>query len=457
MARVLRAGRTSSTRQARWRMTAAASATCLLIAACGGSDDETTIAPTTLTRTATPPSASPATRPTLTTLPRTPPTALSSTTTPPPTLSTVSPPAVTVDETALQAMLDEWRADVDAYGATLSIRVPGHADIQLASGIDDREITTTGLGGAVVEHNETPMPTDGTYNVDAVSRTFVAATAMQLVDEGRFSLDEPVGPWLPELPRANEITMAMLLGHTSGLGEWDALPAIIDDPTRSYTPEEVLANHLQQPVRGEPGGPFSLTDADTVAAGLMIQRELGQELAAVYEERLFKPLGLADTRFSDGSISPTRHGWFSFPDDPDPAGSLDMLDFPGQAARTALWASGSIDSSSQDMLDWGETLLSGDLLGEAATATLLEMRNANPLPFSDYYGLGVSGYCIDPECAPDEVELVGRSGALGGSRSLLVYHRDSGTTFMVHVNTALIEIPPLVEIIIDALEQLELT
>lgn len=361
---------------------------------------------------------------------------------------------VEIDEAALQGILDRWRTDVGVFGATLSIRVPGHDDVHLASGVDDRDITSTLPSGRTVVHTETPMPTDGTYSVDAISRTFVAAAAMQLVDEGRFVLDEPVEPWLPELPGADKITLAMLLAHTTGLGEWDATSAIIDDPTRSYTPEEVLANHLAQPLRGQPGGAFALTDADTVAAGLMIQRELDQDLGAVYEQRFFEPLGLDDTRFSDGSTNPTRHGWFSLPDNPDPTRPLDMLDVPGNAARTAHWASGSVDSSSQDMLAWGEALFSGDLLGEDATATIAEMRNANPLPFSDYYGLGVSGYCLQPGCGPNEVELVGRSGALAGSRTLLVHQPDSGTTLMVHVNTAEIDIPALVDLVAAAVARL---
>ena len=148
------------------------------------------------------------------------------------------PDTVEVDDAALQ-ILDQWRTDVHAYGATLSLRVPGHDDIHLASGIDDRD-------------PETPMPTDGTYSVASVTKSFVAATALQLVNEGRLSLDEPVEPWLPELPHADEVTLAMLLGHTAGLGPWDNGEVVIEDLTRSFTPEEVLAMQLQAPPSGQP-------------------------------------------------------------------------------------------------------------------------------------------------------------------------------------------------------------
>ena len=173
-----------------------------------------------------------------------------------------------MNEAALQAILDQWRTDVGAYGATLSLRVPSHDDIHLASGIDDRD-------------PETPMPTDGTYDVASITKTFVAATALQLVEEGRLSLDEPVEPWLPELPHADQVTLAMLLGHTAGLGVWDNGDVVIEDLTRSFTPEEVLALQLQAPPSGQPGERFAYTNTGYTAVGVLIERVLDQDLATV--------------------------------------------------------------------------------------------------------------------------------------------------------------------------------
>jgi hypothetical protein len=65
-------------------------------------------------------------------------------------------------------------------------------------------------------------------------------------------------------------------------------------------------------------------------------------------------------------------------------------------------------STSQDLLDWGEAVYSGDLLGADTTATMLEMRN----PYlGAIFGLGAMGFCRGlADCTPDEVELVGHSG-----------------------------------------------
>jgi D-alanyl-D-alanine carboxypeptidase len=357
---------------------------------------------------------------------------------------------IEVDEAALQAILDEWRTDWETYGATLSIRIPDHGDIHLASGIDDRD-------------PDTPMPTDGTYAIGSITKTFVAAIVLQLVNEGRLSLDEPVEAWVPELPNAEEITVAMLLGHTAGLGDWYG-----PRPDASeITPQEVLAKHLEQPPVGQPGEGFAYANAGYIALGLLIERELDQDLAAVIEDRFTAPLSLSDTLLSDGSTKPTRHGWFSPDNDPlgwfspndDPDRPIDLLDFLHEGFMTRVWAAGAMISSSEDMLDWGEALYSGDLLGADTTAAMLEMRPAfSP---SEHYGLGAMGWCLDPnDCAPQEVELVGHGGAISGYKGLLGYHPESGLTLVVHANVYVGTVgsrsAPLMPLLADVLHELGL-
>ena len=362
--------------------------------------------------------------------------------------------AVTVpDEAALRAVLDRWRTDVDAYGASLSLRVPDHGDIHVASGVDDRD-------------PETPMPTDGTFEIASVTKSFVAAAALQLVEEGRLSLDEPVAPWLPELPRGDEITLDMLLGHTSGLGEWDAAGAILEDLNRTFTLEEVLTNHGQAAPYGEPGELFAYSNANYTAIGAMIERELDQDLAAVIEAGLTGPLALDDTWYVDTTAIPTRHGWYGL----DPSDSERMIDtvytvFP--AALSLGKGAGGLASSSDDLLDWGEALYSGEVLGDDATAAMVDMRSAFVLdPATDrlvaadeptplHYGLGTMGWCLDARgCAAGEVDLVGHSGSVDGTRVLVGHHAASGTTIAVHANVGRIPQLQLVALLADVFAEM---
>jgi D-alanyl-D-alanine carboxypeptidase len=429
--------------------------------AAGCSDDADTAPPgSTGTSVAAPPVT---TTPPETTVP-TPTTTPSDTTaladtTVPPTSTTAPSRALTVDEDALQATLDQWRTDVGAFGATLSVRVPGHDDIHLASGVDDR-------------NPQTPMPTDGTYLAMSITKTVVAAIALQLVDEGRLSLDEPVAAWIPELPNADRITLAMLLGHTSGLGDWDPVDTVLEDLTRSFTPEEVLAEAIAAAPYGQPGEHFAYTNGGYAATGLIIERVLGEPLAEVVDKRIAGPLALDDTLLGDGSTKPTRHGWFSLPpDNVDPNRPLDTLDFPHEAYLTSLFGSATLISSSQDLLDWGEALYTGDLLGEQATASMLEMRSSflppdpgSPLyvatdrPTPLHYGLGAMGFCLDQNgCNPDDVAVFAHGGRGVGTRTLVAHHPDSGTTIVVHANVQDIELLELTALLPDVLNQLGTT
>jgi D-alanyl-D-alanine carboxypeptidase len=362
------------------------------------------------------------------------------------------PDPVEVDDAALQAILDQWLTEWDAYGATLSLRVPGHDDIHLASGIDDRD-------------PETPMPTDGTYGIASVTKTFVAALALQLVDEGKLSLDEPVAAWLPELPHADQVTLAMLLGHTAGFGVWDNIDVVLQDLSRSYTRDEALALNLQAPPVGQPGERFAYTNTGYTAVGVMIERVLGQDLATVIAQRFTEPLSLDDTRMDDGSLNATRHARSEVA----PQVVIDMLDVPQEAATTLNFAAGTISSSSADLLDWGEALYSGELLGPDVTATMLDMRSSFALdpatshlvaieePTRLHYGLGAMGYCLDPTgCDPDEVDLVGHSGSVDGYRTLLAHHPASGTTLALFANTDAIPLPTLIAPLSDLFEELGL-
>jgi D-alanyl-D-alanine carboxypeptidase len=358
------------------------------------------------------------------------------------------PDAVEVDEAALQALLEEWRTDVDAYGATLSIRVPGHDDVHLASGVDDRD-------------PDTPMTTDGTYGIGTITRTFVAAAALSLVDAGKLSLDEPVEPWLPELPDADETTLAMLLGFTSGLAQLDDATEqelILADLTRQFTPDEVLALHVEQPPAAPPGDEFAYnTDTGYVAAGLLVERELDQDLATVIEERFAQPLGLDEAYVSSGAPKPTRHQWFSLDGEPDRP--LDTLDFPGEATSTLNWASRNMVSSSEDLLAWAEALYTGEVLGEDTTTAMLEMRNS--ISAAWHYGLGAGGYCLDPTgCDSADDDLVGHTGGFVGLDMNVVHHPDSGTTLVVYANVMLDEqayVRQLVDLDAAVLDQLGIT
>jgi D-alanyl-D-alanine carboxypeptidase len=121
-----------------------------------------------------------------------------------------------VDGGEAQALLDAWREQVSAFGALVGMRVPGQPDLLLASGVDDR-------------NPDSPMPTDGRFFIASITKTFTSALVLMLADDGVLSLGDPAEHWLPGVvPRGDEITLRMLLAHTSGLAD-----LVNDDPSKS--------------------------------------------------------------------------------------------------------------------------------------------------------------------------------------------------------------------------------
>ena len=178
------------------------------------------------------------------------------------------------------------------------------------------------------------MPTDGTFAGASITKTFVAAVALQLVDEGRLALDDTVEAWLPELPAANQTTLAMLLDHTAGLSEWS--PDILADLTRKYTGAR-SSSATSPPPSGRPGERFFYSNANFTAAAVLIERELGKGLDEIIAERITGPL--AERHPHRRRFRQAHPSWLvqsrRRPRPPDGQSRL-----PHEAAVTSFWGAG---------------------------------------------------------------------------------------------------------------------
>jgi len=126
-----------------------------------------------------------------------------------------------------------------------------------------------------------------------VTKSFVAILVLQLVGEGRLSLDDNLERWLPGLvPKGEQITVRELLNHTSGLYNYtDDLP----EPPRRFRPQQLVAIATDHKPLFAPGTEFSYSNTNYILAGLHVERVTGQRLADQLEQRIFQPLGLDDT------------------------------------------------------------------------------------------------------------------------------------------------------------------
>jgi D-alanyl-D-alanine carboxypeptidase len=221
-----------------------------------------------------------------------------------------------------------------------------------------------------------------------MTKSFVATVALQLVGEGKLSLDDTVEHWLPGiLSYGDQVNLRQLLNHTSGVPDYQRLlePKILaggGSATRTYSPRDLVAMIADEQPDFAPETSWNYSSTGYILAGLIIERVTGNRLGDELQDRIIKPLHLRHTSFPiDTTAVPGHHAnGYGAVD-----GSLrDLTVFNSSAA----WATGGLVSTATDMAHYWRALLGGKLL---APAQLAAMKTTVPighgLPVS--YGLGI--------------------------------------------------------------------
>ncbi|MCA6095522.1 beta-lactamase family protein [Streptomyces sp. SCA3-4] len=241
-----------------------------------------------------------------------------------------------------------------------------------------------------------PVPWDGRFRIGSATKTFTATVVLQLVGEGRLSLDDTVEHWLPGVVQGNghdgrRVTVRQLLQHSSAipdvLGDIPALNSAAGyraERLRTYTPQELVALAMRHPAGKRPGT-WSYSNTNYILAGMIIRKVTGRSWADEVNARIIGPLGLTKTSTPGTSPSipgPHAHGYRAF----GTGTTLDVTEFN----PSAVGASGSIISSAHDLSRFYAALLDGRLL---APAQLGEMTTTVPAPelgAGAGYGLGLA-------------------------------------------------------------------
>ncbi len=158
------------------------------------------------------------------------------------------------------------------------------------------DVVGTGLPGAIVlSHDHAyaagDLRPDMRFRVGSVTKTFVASVALQLVAEGKWTLDDPI-------PEAEGIPLRNLLNHTSGIFNYTEDPRIAgDDLLTLWRPEQLRAIALSHPRYFSPGQGQHYSNSNYLLLGMAIERVTGHPMAAELERRIIRPLHLRDTAY----------------------------------------------------------------------------------------------------------------------------------------------------------------
>lgn len=173
-------------------------------------------------------------------------------------------------------------------GVIVAVRRPG-------TGLQTR---AAGLANIAAQR---PARAADRFRVGSLTKTFTATIVLQLVAEGRLSLDAPIARWLPGLlPAGNIITVRELLNHTSGLFDYvndgpQFVEQALANPARHWSLRTLLSFAVDKPLWFAPGTQWRYSNTNYIVLGLLVETVTGRPFGAVLRQRVLRPLHLSAT------------------------------------------------------------------------------------------------------------------------------------------------------------------
>jgi D-alanyl-D-alanine carboxypeptidase len=194
------------------------------------------------------------------------------------------------------------------------------------------------------------------YCVGSISKQFTAAAILLLQEQGKLSLDDKVGKFLPDLTRADQVTIRQLLSHSSGYQDYWPQDYVMPIMLQPVTAQKILENWAHKPLDFEPGTKWQYSNTNFVIAGLIVEKASGQPLLQFLRQRIFDPLEMKSVADTDK----TKLG------EGDPQGYLRYALGPPRPAPKEgagwLFAAGELAMSAEDLAKWDIAVMSQKLM-----------------------------------------------------------------------------------------------
>ena len=295
-------------------------------------------------------------------------------------------------------------------------RIPG---VSLAIVKNGQIVLAKGYGLANVEH-QVPVKPETIFQSGSMGKQFTATAVMMLVEEGKVSLDEKISKYLGEVPEAwQNITVRHLLTHTSGLTDY---PDDFDF-RRDYTEDELLKRAQAITPAFKPGEKWQYSNLAYVTLGILIHKVSGQFYGDFLQARVFKPLGMANTRIiSEADIVPNRAAGYRYVKD-----ELKNQNWVSPTLNTT--ADGALYFNVLDVAKWDAALYAESLLKTVSLQQMWTPVKLNNNKTFDYgFGWGFSQI--------NGHRVIEHGGSWQGFTSYIGRYVDHKTTVIVLDNLA---------------------
>lgn len=325
----------------------------------------------------------------------------------------------------LQFLLDSLRTARNFPGLSFAIVYKDNTRAAYTSGFNDKEKNIL-------------LKTSDRLLQGSVGKTYVSAIALQLIKESKINLDEKVSAylggfeWYNKIPNAADITVRMLMNHTSGVMRYEFKEKFTRDltnnPAKWWKPEELLSYILGEQGAFKAGEGWDYSDTNYILLGMIIEKVTGAKYYQLLQKTILQPLRLTNTLPSDKrNLEGLAQGYAGAENE---FGGKDKV--IGEDGLFIInlqfeWTGGGIYSTTEDLAKWGKLLYEGKIID---TSLLLSSAVPAKLGRDIKYALGVI-------IRPTSLGITyGHSGFFPGYMTELLYLPDYQISAAIQCNSS---------------------
>jgi D-alanyl-D-alanine carboxypeptidase len=315
----------------------------------------------------------------------------------------------------LQAVADDAVAHDGLTGVIVAVQLSGAPATIVTSGLADSA-------------KHVPMAPTSLFKIASIAKSFLAALALKLQDEGRLTLDDKLSLYLPDIPNAGRVTLRQLMNHSSGYDDFlsDAfIAAAKAAPDKDWSARELIGFARPEHLRFTPGSRYDYSNTNYLLLGLALEAAAKEPLAAALKRRFFEPLGLTSTWMGSLAEVPRDRLAHGYADTDDSGARRDVTD----QAYAVGGADGVMLSDAADLIAWCRALFEHRALPRKDVLEMLSSSapDADAAPGSSY-GLGVERFGVDG------VEFMGHTGSREGYNSVMLFQPGTHLVLVIAFN-----------------------
>jgi len=259
------------------------------------------------------------------------------------------------------------------------------------------------------------------YSIGSISKQFTAAAILLLQEDGKLSLDDAVGKYIPGLTRGDEITIRQLLSHTSGYQDFWPEDYVMTTMKPTVTAQQIMDTWGKKALDFEPGTQWQYSNTNFVIAGAIVEKVSGEPYFKFLTERIFHPLNMTSVWNSDQTKLTLADAT------PYYRHALGPLRVAPKEGFGWMFAAGELAMTPHDLALWDESLIAQSVLKpESYRQMFNEVKLAEGK--GTHYGLGVS---IRDLAGHREIEHSGEVSGFVSDNLVLV---DDGAAIAVLTN-----------------------